>query len=86
MVTTQMFQESVQRDRELDTYGCTIAEFKELIEDSMTFQTRGPAACAFSLMSDAQTEMQAGLTGHARQTLNRAKWILSNYVLDTLKL
>ena len=67
-------------------YGCQIAHFKESLEDSFTFKCSGPAMCAMSLMSDAQEEMSHGMVENARQTINRAKWVLSEYVMDTLKL
>jgi hypothetical protein len=76
----------MKQDRERMMYGCSIADFKESLEDSFTFKVSGPAMCAMSLMSDAQEEMAHGMTEHARMTLNRAKWVLSEYVMDTLKL
>lgn len=76
----------MKQARELAIYGCLIADFKESIEDSITFRCSGPAMCAMSLMSDAQEEMAHGMVENARQTINRAKWILSEYCMDTLKL
>jgi hypothetical protein len=76
----------MKQDRERSMYGCSMADFKESLEDSFTFRVSGPAMCAMSLMSDAQEEMAHGMVENARQTLNRAKWILSEYVIDTLKL
>jgi hypothetical protein len=76
----------MQQDRERAMYGCLIADFKESLEDSFTFKVSGPAMCAMSLMSDAQEEMAHGMVENARQTINRAKWVLSEYVMDTLKL
>ena len=71
----------MKQDRERAMYGCSIAHFKESIEDSFTFRVSGPAMCAMSLMSDAQEEMAHGMVENARQTINRAKWILSEYVM-----
>jgi hypothetical protein len=76
----------MKQDRERAMYGCSIADFKESIEDSFTFRVSGPAMCAMSLMSDAQEEMAHGMVENARQTINRAKWVLSEYCMDTLKL
>ena len=76
----------MKQDRERAMYGCSIADFKESMEDSFTFRVSGPAMCAMSLMSDAQEEMAHGMVENARMTINRAKWILSEYVMDTLKL
>ena len=76
----------MKQDRERSMYGCSMTDFKESLEDSFTFKVSGPAMCAMSLMSDAQEEMAHGMVETARQTLNRAKWVLSEYVMDTLKL
>ncbi len=86
MQNVKEFKALVNQDRERAMYGCVIADFKESIEDSFTFRVSGPAMIAMSLMSDAQEEIRCGNGEHARQTLNRAKWVLSEYVMDTLKL
>ena len=76
--------------REVRMYGCTVAEMKEAVEQSLTFRFSGPAMYAASLMSDCQ-EMLASDNGGSydmmiaedvRQALNRAKWILSTYVME----
>ena len=67
-------------------YGCTEAQMREAVEQSLTFRFTGPAMMAASLMSDAQELINTeygeddymGLlmrAEDARQTLNRAKWI-----------
>ena len=86
MQNVKEFKAQINKDRERGMYGCVIADFKESLEDSFTFKVSGPAMCAMSLMSDAQEEMSHGMVENARQTINRAKWILSEYVMDTLKL
>jgi hypothetical protein len=92
-MTTQSIVRGVERDmqekREIRMYGCTEAQMREAVEQSITFRFSGPAMMAASLMSDAQelinTEygqidyMQAE---DARQCLNRAKWILFTYIMD----
>jgi hypothetical protein len=79
--------------REVRCYGCTVAEMREAIEESLTFRFSGPAMYAMSLMSDCQ-EMLASDNGGSydmmiaedvRQTLNRAKWILSTYMMKDSK-
>ena len=69
-------------------YGCTEAQMKEAVEQSITFRFSGPAMYAASMMSDAQ-EMLAHDTGgqfdlmvaeDVRQLLNRAKWVLFEYL------
>jgi hypothetical protein len=86
MNNVKEFKAQINKDRELGMYGCVITDFKESLEDSFTFRVSGPAMCAMSLMSDAQEEMAYGMVENARQTINRAKWILSEYVMNTLKL
>ena len=79
---------SEQQKREVRMYGCTEAQMREAVEQSLTFRFSGPAMMAASLMSDCQ-EMLAHDNGGSydfmvvedvRQTLNRAKFILFNYV------
>ena len=84
--------------REVHTYGCTVAEMREAVEESLTFRFSGPVMCAMSLMSDCQEMLahgngQLGISGspeitprvsdEIRQTLNRAKWILSTYATES---
>ena len=61
-------------------FGCTTAQMREAVEEGLTFRHAGPAMYAMSLMSDAQEEIRRGLDEDARQTLNRAKWIVSTYL------
>ena len=77
-----------KQKREVRMYGCTEAQMREAVEQSLTFRFSGPAMMAASLMSDCQ-EMLAHDNGGSydfmvvedvRQTLNRAKFILFNYV------
>ena len=81
---------SDKQKREIRMYGCTEAQMKEAVEESLTFRFSGPAMMAASLMSDCQ-EMIASDNGGSydfmvvedvRQTLNRAKWILFTYVME----
>ena len=76
----------MQKKREISMYGCTEAQMREAVEQSLTYRFSGPAMYAMSLMSDAQ-EMMAyeqpsfHTIEDQRQLLNRAKWILSTYVM-----
>jgi hypothetical protein len=94
-----MFQESIvrgverdmQQKREIRMYGCTEAQMREAVEQSITFRFSGPAMMAASLMSDAQEminteygEIDFMRAEDARQCLNRAKWILFEYC-DTVR-
>ena len=72
--------------RQVRMYGVTEAGMREAVESSLSFRFSGPAMMAASLMSDAQ-EMMAyeqpdfNTIEDQRQLLNRAKWILFEYVL-----
>ena len=78
-----------QEKREVRMYGVTEAGMREAVESSVTFKFSGPAMMAASLMSDAQElinteygEVDSMRAEDARQALNRAKWILFEYVMQ----
>jgi hypothetical protein len=77
-----------QQQREIRMYGCTMAEMREAVEESLTFRFSGPAMYAMSLMSDCQEMLEywrgddSMVREDVRQALNRAKWILSTYVME----
>jgi len=76
--------------REVRMYGCTVAEMREAVEESLTYRMAGPVMYAMSLMSDCQEMLGSDNGGSydfmivedVRQTLNRAKWILSTYAME----
>lgn len=77
--------------REIRMFGCTVAEMREAVEESLEFRFRGAEMMAVSIMSDCQ-EMLAHDDGGSydimviedvRQALNRAKWILMTYRAET---
>lgn len=76
-----------QQKREVRMYGCTEAQMREAVEQSLTYRFSGPAMYAASLMSDCQ-ELLSFSNGDSmvqedvRQMLNRAKWILFTYVMQ----
>jgi len=79
-----------QEKREVGMYGCTEAQMREAVEQSMTYRFSGPAMMAASLMSDCQEmvaygpydgDTLANILEDQRQTLNRAKWILFTYCM-----
>lgn len=92
-MATEIYQAlSEQEKREVGMYGCTEAQMREAVEKSATFRFSGPAMMAASLMSDAQemvsygpydSDTLANIMEDQRQTLNRAKWILFTYVMET---
>jgi len=69
-----------KENREWNMYGCSEAALKEMVENSLTFRLSGPVMFVASLMSDAQEEIAHNMKEDARQTLNRAKWVLSSYI------
>jgi len=82
-MTTAIYNELTQQEKsEVRMFGCTVAQMREAVEESLTFRFAGPAMMAMSLMSDAQEEIVRDLDEDARQTLNRAKWILSTYCMQ----
>ena len=79
---------STQEIREVSMYGCTEAQMREAVEQSITFRFSGPGMMAMSLLSDAQEQINTEYgevdymrAEDARQTINRAKWIIANYVM-----
>jgi hypothetical protein len=83
-------QQTPQQQKEIRCYGCTVEQMREAVEESLTFRLSGPALYAMSLMSDCQEMLASDNAGQfdlmiaedVRQTLNRAKWILSTYVMQ----
>jgi uncharacterized protein YheU (UPF0270 family) len=80
---------NIQREREQAMYGCTEAELRESVESSITFRFTGPAMVVASMLSDCQEIMAHGpydsdtlsnIQEEQRQLLNRAKWILFEYL------
>ena len=80
-----------QEKREVRMYGCTEAQMREAVEQSIAFRFSGPAMMAASLMSDCQemvahgpynSDTLANILEDQRQTLNRAKWILFTYCME----
>lgn len=78
---------SENQKREVRMYGVTVAGMREAVESSITFKLSGPAMVAMSMLSDAQ-EMMAyeqpdfNTIEDQRQLINRAKWVLCEYVMN----
>ena len=80
-------QQTPQDQKEIRCYGCTVAQMREAVEESLTFRFSGPAMYAMSIMSDCQEMLHwsgedANAREDVRQMLNRAKWILSTYCMN----
>ena len=80
---------NIKLERERAMYGCTEAELRESVESSITFRFTGPAMVVASMLSDCQEMMAHGpydsdtlsnIQEDQRQLLNRAKWILFEYL------
>ena len=88
-MTTAIYQALTdQEKREVRMYGCTEAQMREAVEQSITFRFSGPAMMVASLMSDTQEminteygEVDSMRAEDARQCLNRAKWSLFEYCM-----
>ena len=80
-----------QQTREVRMYGTTEAAVRESIERSMTFKVSGPAMIVAGMLSDVQEIMAYGphdsdtlanIQEDQRQQLNRAKWVLFEYMSE----
>jgi hypothetical protein len=76
-----------QEKREVSMYGVTEKGMRESIESSITFKLSGPMMIAASILSDAQEminteygEVDYMRAEDARQAINRAKWVLFEYM------
>lgn len=65
---------------ELAMFGCYRKELRESIEESISFSI-SPGMIAMSILSDSQEELERGLDDMARQSINRAKWVISEYLM-----
>jgi len=82
---------SDQEIKQFRMYGCTEAQMREAVEESLTYRFSGAAMYVASMLSDAQEMVNHGpydgdtlanILEDQRQLLNRAKWILSTYVMQ----
>jgi hypothetical protein len=89
-MTTEIYSAlSEQQKREVRMYGCTVDQMRDAVEERISF-TDDPAMYVISMLSDAQEMTARDTGGHfdlmviedQRQLLNRAKWILSTYVME----
>jgi uncharacterized protein YodC (DUF2158 family) len=89
-MTTATYQALTEQEkREVRMYGCTEAQMREAVEESITFKFSGPAMIVAGMMSDVQEmvsteygEVDSMRAEDARQQLNRAKWVLFTYIMD----
>ena len=87
-MTTETYNRLTEQEkRQVGMYGCTESEMREAVESSSTFRFSGPAMVVASMMSDAQEIMayeqpDFNTIEDQRQLLNRAKFVLFEYILD----
>jgi hypothetical protein len=86
-MTTETYARLSEKEKqEVRMYGVTEAGMREAVESSITFKFSGPAMVVASYLSDAQ-EMMAyeqpdfNTIEDQRQLLNRAKWVLFEYIM-----
>ncbi len=86
-MTTAIYDRLTEQEkREVRMYGCTEAQMREAVESSITFKFTGPAMVVAGMMSDAQEMIAFGgdnemIREDQRQLLNRAKFVLFEYVM-----
>lgn len=88
-MTTATYNALTEHERrEVGMFGCTEAQMREAVEQSLTFRFSDAAMYVISMLSDAQEmvgygpydgDTLANVLEDQRQLLNRAKWILSTY-------
>ena len=91
-MATEVYNSLTEKERsEVRMYGVTEAGMREAVEQSLTYRFAGAAMYAMSMMSDAQemvahgpydSDTLANILEDQRQLLNRAKWILSTFVME----
>ena len=87
-MTTETYNSLTEQEkRQVGMYGCTESEMREAVESSSTFKFSGPAMVVASMMSDAQEIMayeqpDFNTIEDQRQLLNRAKFVLFEYIMD----
>jgi hypothetical protein len=83
----EMITLNEQEKRQVRMYGVTEAGMREAVESSITFKLSGPMMMAAGILSDAQEminteygEVDYMRAEDARQAINRAKWIMFEYM------
>ena len=63
-------------NRDMQVYGCDMAKFVDSITSCVSYKLSGANMVIAGLMSDAQEQMSFGDNEGARQSLNKAKYLL----------
>jgi len=80
MVTAVYNSLTEQEKHQVRTFGCTEQQMREAVEESLGSWPTGAAVMAMNLLGDAQDEITWGNHEDARQAINRAQWIISEYL------
>lgn len=67
---------------QMQCYGCSEESLRKQVEGSLSVKIEGAGGygmVAMSLLSDAQEVLEHGDPEKARQYINCAKWVISNY-------
>ena len=79
--TSTQTQEQIEWD--MQCYGCASQSLRKSLDNDISAKMTGNYLMVVaSMMSDAQQEIEFGMDESARQTLNRAKFVLFNYVMN----
>jgi hypothetical protein len=74
--------------QERKMFGCTLTELREGVENSLPVKLNmgSYSMVAMSMLSDAQEEIEChrspGMREQVRQTINRAKWVIAEYLIE----
>ena len=90
-MATETYNSLTEKEKqEVRMYGVTEAGMRQSIENSATMKFSGPAMIVASMMSDAQEminieygEVDSMRAEDVRQQLNRAKWVLFEYIMKS---
>ena len=75
-----------REQRDVSMFGMSSDELREMAETSLyragTDNRHGDAMLVMSMLSDAQEVMAYGDVETARQYINRAKYLISHYIME----
>jgi hypothetical protein len=72
---------NIKNVEHIEMFGCTEEQMREEIEQKLNSRRgNGAAMIAMSLLGDAQDEITWGDIKDARRAINRAQWVISEYL------
>ena len=72
----------MNQEKQIETYGCTIAELKDSVEKTMDLGRVSSVNIAMDYAVATKNLIKNSRDADAIQFLNRLNWILSTYVMD----